>query len=154
MPEFAAHPLLEKVRVMTASQQVSAVVGLDHQCIEIPVTVQHLGAVGTQVGEYAETSLAATEYILRRLLGVMRHGNHIDAQGTDLQLLATGQEACGFNGFAHPAQGAATQVHRKIVAPRQQTHAMHMVGMFVGHQNRAQLRGVNPQAQQAPLGFP
>ena len=31
---------------------------------------------------------------------------------------------------------------------------MHMVGMFVGYQNRAQLRGVNPQAQQAPLGFP
>ncbi|MDF2793346.1 MAG: hypothetical protein K0S85_1099 [Pseudomonas orientalis] len=154
MAQFAAHPLLEKVGVMTASQQVSAVVGLDHQGIEVAVTVQHLRAVGTQVGEHAQASLAVAEYILRRLLGVVSDCDDTDAQRTDLQLLATGQETCGFNGFAHPAQRAATQVHRKIVAPRQQTHAMHVVGMFVGHQDRAQLRGVNPQAQQAPLGFP
>ena len=128
-------------------------IGLDHQGIEVTITVQHLGAVGAQVGEHAETPLTATEYILRRFLGVVRHGNYVDAQRTDLQRLATGQKTCGFYGFAHTAQGAATQVHRKIVAPRQQTHAMHVVGMFVGHHNCAQLRGVNPQPQQAPLGF-
>ncbi len=111
-------------------------------------------AVRTQVSEQAKTPFTVTEYVLRRFLGIVGHFNHIDAQGTDLQLFATGQQTCGLNRFAHPAQGAATQVHRKIVAPRQQTHAMHVVGMFVGHQNRAQLRGVNPQAQQAPLGFP
>ncbi|MNW05263.1 hypothetical protein D3C71_2014850 [compost metagenome] len=55
MSQFTAHPLLEKVRVMTASQHVPAMVGLDHQCIEVPVTVQYLVAIGAQVGQQAKT---------------------------------------------------------------------------------------------------
>ncbi|MCY1370395.1 hypothetical protein D9M69_574840 [compost metagenome] len=84
----------------------------------------------------------------------MGHGNDTDAQVADLQLIAAGQKACGLNRFAHPAQGPATEVDRQIVAPRQQTHAMHVVGMFVGHEYRAQLRRVHTQAQQAFFGFP
>ncbi|MNI52403.1 hypothetical protein D3C73_1071800 [compost metagenome] len=54
MPEFTAYPLLEKVRVMTASQHVTTVIGLDHQRIEIPIAVQHLVTIRAQVGQQAE----------------------------------------------------------------------------------------------------
>ncbi len=91
MPQFTAYPLLEKVRVMTASQHVTAMVGLDHQRIEVPITVQHLVAIRAQVGQQAETPLTVTEDVLRRFLCIMGHGNDADAQCADLQLLAAGQ---------------------------------------------------------------
>ncbi|MNL43906.1 hypothetical protein D3C87_1664450 [compost metagenome] len=119
MSQFAAHPLLEKVRVVTASQHVTAMVGLDHQCIEVPIAVQHLVAIRAQVGQQAEAPLTVTEDVLRRLLRIVGHGNDTDAQVADLQLLAARQKAGRFNRFAHPAQCAATEVDRQIVTPRQ-----------------------------------
>ncbi|MNZ54785.1 hypothetical protein D3C78_726970 [compost metagenome] len=154
MSQFATDPLLEKDRVVTTGQPVATVVGLDHQCIEVLIAVQHGGAIRTQVGQQTETPRAVTEDVLRRLLRIVGHGNDANAQPADLQLFTTGHEPCRFNRLAHPAQGATAEVNRNSVAPRQQTHAMHVVGMFVGHQYRAQLRRVYTQAQQAFFGFP
>ena len=60
MSKLPADPLLEKGRVVATRKQVTAVVGLDHQCVEVPVTVQHLGAVRTQVSEQAKTPFTVT----------------------------------------------------------------------------------------------
>jgi len=83
----------------------------------------------------------------------MGNQGHTDGQRPYLQRLATCHVTGRLQGFAHPALSTATHVHRQIVAPRQQTHAMHVIGMFVGYQNRAQLVRANAQPGQAALGF-
>ncbi len=109
---------------MTASQHVPAMVGLDHQCIEVPVTVQHPVAIGAQVGQQAETPLAVTEDILRRLLCIVGHGNDTDAPGRRSAVARRRPASLRVQSVCASAQGAAAEVDRQIAAPRQQTHAM------------------------------
>ena len=154
MSFLTTYPLFEKPGVVTTGEQVAAMVGLDHQRVQAAIAVQYAIAVRTQVGQQAETPLAVTEYVLGGFLGIMGNQGHADGQGTDLQRFATCHEAGRFKRLAHPALGTTTHVHRHIVAPGQHPHAMHMISMFVGDQNRAQLVRADTQTHQAAFGFP